>query len=100
MIRHVVMFSLTDTDPAERADALGNIRARLNALVGLIPGLESIIVEPDLGLIDGHRDFVLISDHTNGDALLGYQAHPSHLEAAEFISSLTKPERATVDFVS
>jgi hypothetical protein len=97
MIRHVVAFTLAATSDTERAAALSGMQERLSALVGVVPGLQSLSVKPDLGLVEGHWDIVLISDHDDNEALEGYQTHPAHLDAAAFTRSVTA-DRVAVDF--
>lgn len=98
MIRHVVMFMLAATDESQRDSDVTEARARLDALLGVVPGLKAISFTRDLGLIaEGHWDVVLVSDHDDVAALDGYQAHPAHQEAGAFIRSITS-DRATVDF--
>jgi hypothetical protein len=91
VIRHVLCFRLKDRD---HDDA---IRERLTSLVGVVPGLISMDVEPDLGTVDGHWDLVLVSDHESPEALEGYQAHPDHREAAAWVGQFVD-ERAVVDY--
>jgi hypothetical protein len=91
VIRHVLCVRLADRD---HDDA---IRARLTALVGVVPGLIRMDVEPDLGGVDGHWDLVLVSDHESVDALDAYQAHPRHREAAAWVAPFIV-ERAVVDY--
>lgn len=98
MIRHLVMFTLTGVDEAAQQRDLDGMREQLAALVGVIPGLQKVTVERDLGLVPGHKDIVLISDHDDNAALEGYQAHPGHLAAAEYIRSITTSDRTTVDY--
>ena len=97
MIRHIVVFTLTATDAGQRAQDVEGMRSRLQALVGAVPGLHSIVVEPDLGLIDTHWDVALVSEHDDNAALEAYQAHPQHEQAATFISGIVT-DRATVDY--
>jgi hypothetical protein len=97
MIRHVVAFKLKAREPAERVMNADGIRDRLSALVGAIPGLRSVSVGHDLGVIDTHWDAVLISEHDSNAALEGYQAHPLHVEAAAWISTVVT-DRAVVDY--
>jgi hypothetical protein len=91
VIRHVLCLRLTDRD---HDDA---IRARLTALVGVVPGLLAMDVEPDLGEVDGHWDLVLVSDPESAAALAGYQAHPEHVAAAAWVGRFVR-ERAIVDY--
>ena len=97
MIRHIVLFTLAATDPAQRDADVAAMRERLGALVGVVPGLTAMSVSRDLGLVDDHWDVVLVSDHDDNAALEGYQAHPAHQEAGAFVRSVTT-SRATVDY--
>ena len=97
MIRHIVMFNLVAASEAERAADISGMQERLTALVGVIPGLRSLSLEPDLGLLEDHWDVVLVSEHDDNAALEGYQSHPAHLEAAGFTRSVTNA-RASVDY--
>lgn len=97
MIRHIVAFKLTATDPDQRARDADGIRSHLTALVGQVPGLQAMTVAPDLGLVAGHWDVVLVSDHDDNAALEAYQAHPAHREASAWVSTVVS-DRAIVDF--
>ena len=98
MIRHIVMFTLAASDESQRERDVTEVRSRLDALVGTVPGLVSISFDRDLGLVsDGHWDVVLVSEHDDNAALEGYQSHPAHQEAGAFIRSVTV-DRATVDY--
>jgi hypothetical protein len=98
MIRHIVMFTLASSDESQRERDVTEMRSRLDALVGTVPGLVSMSLNRDLGLVAaGHWDVVLVSEHDDTTALEGYQSHPAHQEAAVFIRSVTL-ERATVDY--
>jgi hypothetical protein len=92
------VFSLISNDTEQRdADTVAT-RERLQSLVGVVPGLRSVVFERDLGLIASHQDAVLISEHDDNAALEGYQAHSAHLEAAKFIAAVTGPSRTVVDY--
>jgi hypothetical protein len=97
MIRHIVMFRLTATDPAQRAVDVEGLRSHLTALVGVIPGLQRMTVDPDLGAVDTHWDAVLVSDHDSAEAVAAYQVHPGHVEATAWVNTVAG-ERAVVDY--
>lgn len=97
MIRHIVEFKLSATDPVQRAQDADGIRSHLTALVGVIPGLQGMTVAPDLGLVDTHWDVVLVSDHDDNAALEAYQAHPAHKDASAWVSGVVT-DRAIIDF--
>ncbi|WP_210479644.1 Dabb family protein [Naasia sp. SYSU D00948] len=96
MIRHVVLWKLSSSDPSQRERDAEGIRERLEALVGVVPGLRSLIVAPDVGSTEGNWDLVLVSEHDDEDALAVYQKHPAHVEAAAFVHSVVQA-RACVD---
>lgn len=97
MIRHIVMFRLGATDELQRRDDAHGIAERLEALETQIAGIQSIRVDRDLGLVDGHWDVALVSEHDDNAALEAYQVHPAHVEAAAFIRTVIV-ERAIVDY--
>jgi len=97
MIRHIVAFRLTDPEAAERDARVRGIHDRLTALVGVIPGLVGMQVEPDLGEVAGHWDLVLVSEHESAAALAAYQVHPAHVDASGWVGQFIA-ERAAVDY--
>lgn len=95
MIRHVVMFSLSSA-PEDKAADIARLAEPLEALVGVVPGLRSLSVSPDLGIKEGNWDCVLVSEHDDREALAVYADHPAHIEAGTIVRSLMTG-RATVD---
>jgi hypothetical protein len=96
MIRHVVLWKLTATEPEQRRSDAEGIRERLTPLVGVVPGLRSLTVGADTGWTDGNWDVVLVSEHDDEAAVAGYQVHPAHVEAAAWIRTVVA-QRACVD---
>jgi len=97
MIRHIVAWRLRSEDPAEKDAAVKGIRERLSALVGVVPGLRSVSVGRDLGLVEDHWDVVLVSEHDDNAALEGYQTHEAHRTAAAWIAQQVS-DRVAVDY--
>lgn len=97
MIRHIVLFRLAADDDAQRRDDAHGIAERLEALETQIAGIQSIRVDRDLGLVDGHWDVALVSEHDDNAALEAYQVHPAHKEAAAWIGTVVT-DRAVVDY--
>lgn len=97
MIRHIVLFRLAADDDAQRRDDAHEIAGRLTALETQIPGIQSIRVDRDLGLVAGHWDVALVSEHDDNAALEAYQVHPAHKEVAAFIATVIS-DRAVVDY--
>lgn len=97
MIRHIVLFKLAADDETQRRDDAHSIAVQLEALETQIAGIQSIRVDRDLGLVEGHWDIALVSEHDDNAALEAYQAHPAHQEVAAFIASVVS-DRAVVDY--
>jgi len=97
MIRHIVLFKLAADDDAQRRDDAHEIAARLTALETQIPGIQSIRVDRDLGLVDGHWDVALVSEHDDNAALEAYQVHPAHKEGGRLHRDGDQ-RRAVVDY--
>jgi hypothetical protein len=76
MIRHVVLFTWSETADADR-------RARsVQALRGLrdtVGGMTSLTVAEDAGLSEGNADAVLIAEFPDVEAFRSYSGHPAHV---------------------
>ena len=96
MIRHIVMWKLSATEPAERVSVTQEITRLLEGLLGVVPGMTSLKVTSDLGNDSTNFDLVLVSEHESPEALQGYQEHPAHRAAAQWIRANVS-NRASVD---
>ncbi len=97
MIRHIVSWRLRPESIEAKAEAASTIAAVLEPLVGVIPGLHSLIVRPNVANHDENWDVVLVADFESIEALVAYQVHPAHQAAGDVPRSLAT-ERAAVDF--
>jgi hypothetical protein len=98
MIRHIVMFRLKDHAHGNaKAENIRIIKAQLEALHGVIPGLLRMEVGVDFSASDTSADFVIDSDFSSREALEGYIVHPAHQTVAKFITE-ARTERRLVDF--
>jgi hypothetical protein len=91
-----VAFELAAEDPYQKSRDAEAVKERLEALASVIPGVQRVDVDFDLGKVQGHWDVVLVSEHDSSEALEAYQVHPEHVEAARFVSSVVR-QRACVD---
>ncbi|MCF8546537.1 MAG: Dabb family protein [Microbacteriaceae bacterium] len=96
MIQHVVMWRLIDLDDAERAAALKRFGTELQALVGVVPGLLSVALTPDVRDAESNFDVALISIHESREALATYQSHPEHVAIGTWWGLLVA-QRGAVD---
>jgi len=98
MVKHIVFWRL-------KAEAHGNsaaenarlIREKLEALVGVIPGLVSLEVGLDFERSDQASDVALYSVFESREALAAYQVHPAHKAVMPFIAE-ARSERRVVDY--
>ena len=96
MIRHIVLFRLKRTlTPEERLDTMKTVKTRLEALVGVVPNLESLTVSFDCNKHD--YDLCLEAELPTLDAVAAYRDHPAHRKVQEYIHSVIEG-RAAVDF--
>jgi hypothetical protein len=93
VITHVVSFVFADT--ADREEC----RDRLEALVGRIEPLRSLVVGLDVVGDTGAADLVLITTHDDVDGLRAYQQHPDHQEFGAWLRPRITA-RTVVDFES
>ena len=94
MIVHIVMFKFKDEEKALHVE---QVRERLNALVDLIPTLNSIEVGVDFNQSERAFDLSLYSTFDTMEALAEYAIHPEHLKVVELIKSVTT-ESKVVDY--
>ena len=94
----MVALRLTGDDGDVRRQNAADVTRRLEALADVVPGILSIRVHLDLGLVASHWPLVLIADFADAAALEAYQSHPRHREVLEWLNDGLVADRATVDF--
>lgn len=89
MIKHIVMWSFQETvGEEERRAKKAEIKAGLERLAGIVPGLISIRVET--GALPGStHDIGLFCELESREALDGYQVHPEHQKMVAVIKAVT-----------
>lgn len=97
MITHVVCWNFKEELSKEKRVQAGNrIKSELTELEGQINGLIKIEVQTDL-LESSNREIALICNFESVESLNHYQMHPKHLEATDFIKSVTC-DRVCIDY--
>ncbi|WP_275002372.1 Dabb family protein [Promicromonospora iranensis] len=87
MIRHIVLFRVNEGTSKERVQDAIN---RLEALVGVIPGLRALGAGADIG-IEGNFDFGLVAEFEDGAALDAFSTDARHMEVATAILEFRQP---------
>ena len=78
MVKHIVLYTFKEDVNKEEAVAI--IKAQLEPLVGVIPGLLHMEIRAAFG---GGMDYALYSEFESREALKNYASHPAHLAAKE-----------------
>lgn len=97
MIRHIITWTLAASAPEQKQADAEAIKARIEHLNGLTPGVRSLRVGINNGDISGNSDLVLVSEFDSMEALHEYRAHPDHVAVGPFVRSLTS-SRMAVDY--
>lgn len=80
MVKHVILWKLKD-DIADKDAVKAGIKAGLEGLKGIVPGLTEIVVRTE-GLASSNADVMLDSTLESEEALKGYAVHPAHVKVA------------------
>ena len=76
MVKHIVVYTLKED--VNKPEAIEIVRAALEPLVGVIPGLLHMEIR---AAYQGGMDYALYSEFESKQALADYAVHPLHLEA-------------------
>ena len=91
MVTHIVLWNLKDK--SQKAQQGGEMTRRLEALVGVVPGLLSAQAGPGFNGFD----VGLVGTLESREALDAYQCHPAHMAVKEYVHSVIS-ERVCCDF--
>ena len=80
MVKHVILWKLKE-DIADKESVKAGIKAGLEGLKGVVPGLIDIAVRTE-GLASSNADVMLDSAFESEAALKGYAVHPAHVDVA------------------
>ena len=90
------MWTLAATDPGRRDEDAAAIAAALQALVGVVPSLRSLVVTRNAEAIEGNSDLVLEAVFDDRAGLDAYLQHPAHLDAVAVVRARVSG-RAAID---
>ena len=80
MVKHIILWKLK-ADLADKEAVKVGIKAGLEGLLGVVPGLVSIKVQTSC-LDSSNADVMLDSAFVDEEALKGYAIHPAHVAVA------------------
>ena len=98
MVKHIVFWTLKESAGGRsKEDNALEMKSRLEALNGRIPGLISLEVGIDFSRSEASCDAALYSEFEDREALAVYQNHPEHIAVREFVSRV-RSQRFLVDY--
>ncbi len=95
MVKHIILWTLKDEFNNDAVKS--EMKAALEALVGVVPGLLKMQVEI-APLPTSNADVMLYSELESEDALCGYAVHPAHVEVANTKVRPFTATRNVIDF--
>lgn len=97
MVKHIVLWNFAEgLSSEEKAEAALKMETLLVPIKNLVPGAVEIQVIQNQ-LLSSNREIALISTFETVEALETYQKHPAHVEAGNYVRSVTC-DRACIDF--
>jgi hypothetical protein len=98
MIRHIIMFKLTDVkDDDDRLQKVSKIKATFSPLRNILNVVESYEVAINSKKTDFSYDLAIISEYNTWEDLEIYLNHPEHQNAISLCKDIKK-EKAVVDY--
>jgi hypothetical protein len=98
VVKHIVLWTLrARAEGRSAAENAREMKARLEALNGLVPGLLSLQVGMDFGRSASSADVALYSEFTDRESLDAYQVHPEHMAVAGFTAGVCE-RRVVADY--
>ena len=99
MVKHIILWKLReDLSAEEKVSVKAGIKAGLEGLQGVVPGLLSIQVQTDGVLPTSNADVMLDCTLESEEALKGYAVHPAHVAAANAKVRPFTAVRSCIDF--
>jgi hypothetical protein len=99
MVKHIILWTLNpELSEDEKNKVKAGIKAGLEGLVGIVPGLLEVHVHIDGRLASSNADVMLDSTLESAEALKGYATHPSHVEVANTKVRPFTVQRSCLDF--
>ena len=99
MVKHIILWTLNpELTEAEKTTVKAGIKAGLEGLKGVVPGLVDVVVNVDGRLASSNCDVMLDSTLESEEALKAYAVHPVHVEVANTKVRPYTVQRTCLDF--
>lgn len=99
MVKHIILWTLNpELTEAEKSTVKAGIKAGLEGLKGVVPGLVDVVVNVDGRLASSNCDVMLDSTLESEETLKAYAVHPAHVEVANTKVRPYTVQRTCLDF--
>ena len=99
MVKHIILWTLTpELTEEQKTEVKKGIKAGLESLKGVVPGLIDVKVNIDGRLASSNCDVMLDSTLESEEALKAYAVHPAHVEVANTKVRPYTVQRTCLDF--
>ena len=99
MVKHIILWTLNpELSDEQKEEVKKDIKAGLESLKGVVPGLIDVKVNVDGRLASSNCDVMLDSTLESEEALKAYAVHPAHVEVANTKVRPYTVQRTCLDF--
>lgn len=98
LLKHIVFWKFcNEAEGMTRAEIMKEVRARLFALVPIIPEIKTIEIGENICVDGAAYDMALYMTFESEKALATYKNHPSHVAVSQFVKTV-RTDRVAVDY--
>lgn len=99
MVKHIILWTLNpELSDEQKEEVKKGIKAGLESLKGVVPGLIDVKVNVDGRLASSNCDVMLDCTLESEEALKAYAAHPAHVKIADTKVRPYTVQRTCLDF--
>ena len=99
MVKHIILWTLNpELSDEQKEEVKKDIKAGLESLKGVVPGLIDVKVNVDGRLASSNCDVMLDCTLESEEALKAYAVHPAHVEIANTKVRPYTVQRTCLDF--
>lgn len=99
MVKHIILWTLNpELSDEQKEEVKKGIKAGLESLKGVVPGLIDVKVNVDGRLASSNCDVILDCTLESEEALKAYAVHPAHVKIADTKVRPYTVQRTCLDF--